>query len=99
MNDTFRLSTLESVLLICAAAAIVALVWLISRHITAARQARAALGPGKEYQALADEYRRLSDMAITAQEHTDLRLTDVSVRIDEIRDQLEQMQRILKEVE
>jgi hypothetical protein len=87
------------VLLICAVVALVALVWLISRHITAARQARAALNPGKEYRSLADEYRRLSDMAITAQEHTDLRLTDLSVRVDEIRDQLEQMRRILKEVE
>jgi hypothetical protein len=38
-------------------------------------------------------------MAITAQEHVDLRLTDISVRIDDLRDQLEQMQRILKEVE
>jgi hypothetical protein len=56
-------------------------------------------GTGREYQALADEYRRLSDMAITAQEHTDLRLTDIGVRLDELRDQVEQMQRILKEVE
>jgi hypothetical protein len=38
-------------------------------------------------------------MAITAQEHTDLRLTDISVRLDDLRDQLDQMQRILKEVE
>jgi hypothetical protein len=41
----------------------------------------------------------LSDLAITAQEHTDLKLTDIGVRIDELRDQLEQMHRILKEVE
>jgi hypothetical protein len=38
-------------------------------------------------------------MAITANEHVDLGLTDLSVRIDELRDQLDQMQRILKEVE
>jgi hypothetical protein len=38
-------------------------------------------------------------MAITAHEHVDLRLTDLSVRMDELRDQMEQMQRILKEVE
>ena len=55
--------------------------------------------PARNTAALADEYRRLSDMAITAQEHVDLRLTDLSVRVDELRDQLEQMQRILKEVE
>ena len=49
--------------------------------------------------ALADEFRRLSDMAITAQEHVDLRLTDLSVQVDSLREQLAQMQHILKEVE
>lgn len=63
------------------------------------RSSRLELTAGKEYRALADEYRRLSDMAITANEHVDLRLTDLSVRVDELRDQLDQMQRILKEVE
>jgi hypothetical protein len=38
-------------------------------------------------------------MAITAQEHTDLRLGDISVRIDYLREQMESLQRILKEVE
>jgi hypothetical protein len=38
-------------------------------------------------------------MAITAQEHVDLRLTDLSVQVDSLRDKLDQMQRILKEVE
>jgi hypothetical protein len=72
---------------------------VIARHFSSSRQARAALTTGTEYRGLAEEYRRLSDMAITAQEHTDLRLTDISVRLDELRDQIEQMQRILKEVE
>ena len=58
-----------------------------------------ALTASKEYRSLADEYRRLSDMAITANEHVDLRLTDLSVRMDELKDQLDQMHRILKEVE
>jgi hypothetical protein len=99
MNPGLRLSTLESMLLISLAVAIVLAVWMVSRHLKASRQMRAALTPGREYHALADEYRRLSDMAISAQEHTDLRLTDISVRLDELRDQVEQMQRILKEVE
>jgi hypothetical protein len=38
-------------------------------------------------------------MAITANEHVDLRLTDLSVQVDSLRDQLDHMQRILKEVE
>jgi hypothetical protein len=79
--------------------AIVLSTWVIARHLSASRQARAALTADEEYRSLTDEYRRLSDLAITAQEHTDLKLTDISVRIDELRDQVEQLQRILKEVE
>ncbi len=60
--------------------------------MTAIRQARTALAPGKEY-------RRPSDIAITVQEYTGLRLTGLGVRLDEIRDQLEQTQGFLKEVE
>lgn len=81
------------------AVAIVISVWVAARHLSASRQARAQLTSGTEYRTLADEFRRLSDMAITAQEHVDLRLTDLSVQIDSLRDQQEQMQRILKEVE
>jgi hypothetical protein len=63
------------------------------------RSSKQELTASTEYRGLAEEYRRLSDMAITANEHVDLRLTDLSVRVDELRDQLEQVQRILKEVE
>jgi hypothetical protein len=68
-------------------------------YFTRVRSSRSALTASKEYRGLADEYRRLSDMAITANEHVDLRLTDLSVRVDELRDQLEQVRRILKDVE
>ena len=81
------------------AVVIVISVWVLARHLSASRQARAQLTTGNEYRTLADEFRRLSDMAITTQEHVDLRLTDLSVQVDSLRDQLEQMQRILKEVE
>jgi hypothetical protein len=81
------------------AAAVVILAWVTSRHPGASRQTRAQLALGQEYRSLAEEFRRLSDMAITAQEHVDLRLTDLSVRVDSIKDDLAQMQRILKEVE
>jgi hypothetical protein len=86
-------------LFISFACAIVLSTRIIARHLGASRQAKAALNTGDEHRRLADEYRRLSDMAITSQEHTDLRLTDISVRIDEIRAQLERLQHILKEVE
>ena len=79
--------------------AVVISVWVAARHLGASRQARAQLTTGQEYRALADEFRRLSDMAITMQEHVDLRLTDLSVQFDSLKDQLDQMQRILKEVE
>jgi len=80
-------------------AAIMFASWVTARHFGASRQAKAAIATNKDFQSLADEYRRLSDMAISAQEHTDLRLTDISVRIDQLRTQLEQLQHILKEVE
>jgi hypothetical protein len=91
-NDVMTLVTILAV-------ATVICVWVAARHLSASRQARAQLTSGTEYRTLADEFRRLSDMAITAQEHVDLRLTDLSVQVDSLRDQQELMQRILKEVE
>jgi hypothetical protein len=84
---------------ICLGCAIVFSTWVASRHLSASRQARLALTTDKQVRSLADEYRRLSDLAITAQEHTDLRLTEISVRIDELRNQMDKLQHILKEVE
>jgi hypothetical protein len=91
-NDVLTIVTILAV-------ATVISVWVAARHLSASRQARAQLTSGAEYRTLAEEFRRLSDMAITAQEHVDLRLTDLSVQVESLRDQQEQMQRILKEVE
>jgi len=77
------------------AVTMILLAWVAHRP----KRAKAQLTANKEYRDLADEFRRLSDMAITTQEHVDLRLTDLSVQVDALRDQLDQMQRILKEVE
>jgi uncharacterized protein HemX len=63
------------------------------------RAAKAELTSGEQYRGLADEYRRLADLAVTAQEHTDLKLGDVGVQLDFMREQMESMQKILKEVE
>ena len=46
--------------------------------------------------ALAEEHRRMSDRVVTASEHVDLRLADLSARVDELRGQV---QRILTDVE
>jgi hypothetical protein len=87
------------VLFISLAVAIIFATWIIARQLSASRQARAALVTEDRYRGLSDEYRRLSDMAITAQEHSDLRLADLSVQMDALREKLDQMQRILEEVE
>ena len=69
------------------------------RYLTTRNRAQIELIGGEQYRQLADEYRRLADMAITAQEHTDLKLGDVSAQLDYLREQNESMQKILKEVE
>jgi type II secretory pathway pseudopilin PulG len=46
-----------------------------------------------------EEYRRLSEMAITAQEHTDLKLAEMNMQLAQLRDQLDQVQKVLKDVE
>ena len=73
--------------------------WVMARYLAASKKARAELTTDRQYRGLADEYRRLSDMAITSQEHIDLRLTELGVRIEDLQAQMEHMQRILKEVE
>jgi hypothetical protein len=49
-----------------------------------------------QFHALAEEHRRMSDRAVAASEHVDLRLADLSARVDELRSQV---QRILTDVE
>jgi len=51
-----------------------------SRYLMTRKRAQLELAGGEQYRRLADEYRRLADLAITAQEHTDLRLTDRACR-------------------
>ncbi len=69
------------------------------RYLTARKRAQIETAGSEQYRRLADEYRRLSDLAITAQEHTDLKLADLSVQVDYLRQQNENLQNILKEVE
>jgi hypothetical protein len=81
------------------ACAIVLTAWFITRNLGSSRRAKAALSTEQQYRGLAEEYRRLGDLAITAQEHTDLRLTELSVQMDALRGQMDKLQHILKEVE
>jgi hypothetical protein len=70
-----------------------------SRHLSATRRVRHELTGGEQYRPLAEEYRRLSDLAITAQEHTDLKLGEVTAQLDHMQAQIDSLQRILSEVE
>jgi hypothetical protein len=69
------------------------------RYLTTRKRSQIELTGNEQYRQLADEYRRLADLAITAQEHTDLKLGDVSAQLDYLREQNESLQKILKEVE
>jgi len=69
------------------------------RYLTTRKRVQIELTGGEQYRQLAEEYRRLADLAITAQEHTDLKLGDVNAQLDYLREQSESLQKILKEVE
>ena len=70
-----------------------------SRHLSAVRGVRRELTGGEQYRLLAEEYRRLSDLAVTAQEHSDLKLGEVTAQLDHMQAQMDSLQRILREVE
>ena len=81
-------------------AGVIALAMVLgSRYLTVGKRAQIQLEGDKQYRQLADDYRRLADLAITAQEHTDLKLADLSVQMEFLRSQNEALQNILKEVE
>jgi hypothetical protein len=83
-----------------AVAGVVALGMVLGfRYLTTRKRAQIELTGTGQYRQLADEYRRLADLAITAQEHTDLKLGDLSAQLDYLREQNESLQKILKEVE
>jgi type II secretory pathway pseudopilin PulG len=49
--------------------------------------------------ARSEEYKQLSELAVTTQEHTDLKLSEINMQLGQLRTQLEQVQKILKDVE
>ena len=62
------------------------------RHLSISKQTRAQL-------TTSEEFRRVSEMAVTAQEHTDMRLAEINMQLSQLRDQLDQVQKVLKDVE
>jgi len=97
--------TAKETAIICAAAVaaiagVIALGMVLGyRYLTTRKRVQIELTGGEQYRQLAEEYRRLADLAITAQEHTDLKLGDVNAQLDYLREQSESLQKILKEVE
>ena len=69
------------------------------RYLTVKKRTQVELTGSEQYRQLAEEYRRLSDLAVTAQEHTDLKLGEVSAQLDYLREQMASLQNILKDVE
>ena len=62
------------------------------RQLAVSRKTRAELTTN-------EEYRRLSEMAVTAHEHTELKLGEINMQLAQLRDQLDQVQKVLKDVE
>jgi uncharacterized protein HemX len=62
------------------------------QHLAISKRTRAELTSN-------DEYRRLSEMAVTAQEHTDMKLGEINMQLAQLRDQLDQVQKVLRDVE
>lgn len=71
----------------------------LPRYLTTRKRAQIELTGGEQSRRLAEEYRRLADMAITAQEHTDLKLGDLSAQLHHLREQNESPHKVLKEAE
>jgi len=83
--------------LVLFAAGVVAVLILVALALRAViRRGKTPPVSAAQFQALTEEYRRMSDLAVSASEHVDLRLADLSARVDELRSQV---QRILTDVE
>ena len=67
-------------------------IFLWGRHLALSKKTRAEL-------TTSEEYRRLSEMAIAAQQQTDLKLGEINMQIAQLRDQLDQVAKVLKDVE
>ncbi len=85
-----HIAIVVSILVVAALVAYAIYQW--GRQLSISRQTRVELTSS-------DEYRRLSEMAVTAQEHTDMKLAEINMQLAQLRDQLDQVQKVLKDVE
>jgi uncharacterized protein HemX len=90
MSTSIAVALIVLVLVIGAVVAYAIYQW--GRQLAVSRQTRAELTSN-------EEFRRLSEMAVTAQEHTELKLAEINMQLAQLRDQLDQVQKVLKDVE
>jgi len=72
---------------------------LATGYLVAAKFAKEKAIALDRYQRLTEDYRRLADLASAAQEHLDLKMGEVGVRLEHLSSQVGGLQRILDEVE
>jgi hypothetical protein len=90
MHSTLAVTIIIVVLVIGGLTAYAIFEW--GRQLAVTRKTRAELTSSQEY-------RRLSEMAVTAQEHTELKLAEINMQLAQLRSQLDEVQKVLKEVE
>jgi len=79
---------------------LIAIAMIVSAwQLGASRRAKAAVTKDEEYRRLADEYRRIANLALTAQERTDVKLGQITSQLTQLHDQVDSVQKILKDVE
>jgi uncharacterized protein HemX len=90
MSTTIAVAFVAVVLVVGGLIAYVTYQW--GQNLAFSRKTRAEL-------TTSEEYRRLSEMAVTTQEHTELKLAEINMQLAQLRDQLDQVQKVLKDVE
>ena len=90
MTSTVAVAFVVVVLVVAGLLAYVIFQW--GRQLALSRKTRAEV-------VTSEEYRRLSEIAVTTQEHTELRLGEINMQLAQLRTQLDQVQKVLKEVE
>ncbi len=90
MSTTIAVAFVIVVLVVGAVIAYAIFQW--GRQLAISRKTRAELTTN-------EEFRRLSEMAVTAQEHTELKLGEINMQLAQLRDQLDEVQKVLKDVE
>jgi hypothetical protein len=82
--------TVWLVFIVCITVVSLASIYFRNRRVMAAKLGSLQNG---------EEYRRLAEMAVTAQEHNDLKLQELMQQVSHLSEQMASVQHILKEVE